>query len=146
MRRHLVRMVLGLCLGLVFLGHAYHLYRIPLLSTLDAFVYDARLALTAPGGRDERIVIVDIDEKSLGRVGQWPWRRDKLAALVRELFERQQVSVIGFDVLFAEADESSGLATLQELAQGPLRGQPAFQVDGQGFVIGGGQPLVQTGR
>ena len=45
----------------------------------------------------------------------------------RELFERQQVSVLGFDVVFAEADESSGLSTLRELAQGPLRNQTGFQ-------------------
>ena len=112
---------------LVFaLLHVADVLHLQVLERLDNIIYDTRLRVTMPRTLDERIVIVDIDEKSLGRVGQWPWRRDKMAALVRELFERQQVSVIGFDVLFAEADESSGLATLQELAQGPLRSQPAF--------------------
>lgn len=54
-------------LGLVFLGHAARLYQIPLLNTLDSFVYDTRLRLTMPGGVDERIVILDIDEASLAR-------------------------------------------------------------------------------
>ena len=65
----------------------------------------------APGdvaNPDERIVIVDIDEKSIDRIGRWPWGRDKLADLTQELFARQRVSVVGFDVVFAERDNSSG--------------------------------------
>ena len=119
-------MVFGLCLGLVFLGHAYHLYRIPLLSTLDAFVYDARLALTAPGGRDERIVIVDLDEASLAEVGRWPWARDQMAALVDRLFDEYRIRLLAFDVVFAEPDTSSGLATLERLAGNELRGEGRF--------------------
>ncbi len=126
MRRHLIRMILGLCLGLVFLGHAYHLYRIPLLSTLDAFVYDARLALTAPGGRDERIVIVDLDEASLAEVGRWPWGRDRMAALVDRLFDDYRIRLLAFDVVFAEPDTSSGLTTLERLAGSELRGEAKF--------------------
>lgn len=113
---------------LVFaLLHISDVLHLQVLERLDNIIYDTRLRVTMPRTLDERIVIIDIDEKSLGQVGQWPWRRDKLAALARELFERQQVSVLGFDVVFAEADESSGLSTLRELAQGPLRNQPGFQ-------------------
>ncbi|TXH30095.1 MAG: CHASE2 domain-containing protein, partial [Burkholderiaceae bacterium] len=97
------------------------------LERLDNIIYDTRLRATMPRTLDERIVIVDIDEKSLERVGHWPWGRDKLAGLAHELFERQQVAVVGFDVLFAESDGSSGLASLQQLAQGALKDQPRFQ-------------------
>ncbi len=37
---------------------------------------------------DERIAIVDIDEKSLAEIGRWPCSRNRLADLVDELFER----------------------------------------------------------
>ena len=109
MKKHLVRIALGLALGLVFLGHSTRIYQIPLLNTLDAFVYDSRLRMTAPGGVDERIVILDIDEKSLAEVGRWPWSRDKMAGLVDQLFDHYGVAILGFDVVFAEADHSSGL-------------------------------------
>lgn len=113
---------------LVFaLLHITGVLHLQVLERLDNIIYDARLRATMPRTLDERIVIVDIDEKSLGRLGQWPWKRDKLAALTRELFERQQVAVLGFDVLFAEADETSGLSTLQQLADGALRDQPKFK-------------------
>ena len=79
-----------------------------------------------PQTLDERIVIVDLDEKSLSEVGRWPWGRDKLAKLTDELFERQKIALLGFDVVHAEADESSGLKQLERLAAGELRGQTSF--------------------
>ena len=51
-------------------------------------------------------VIVDIDEKSLREIGQWPWPRTVLA----DLFEKSKESgmlVLGLDVLFAEKDRTS---------------------------------------
>lgn len=96
------------------------------LERLEHLIYDVRLRATLPGTADDRIVIVDLDEASMQRVGQWPWGRDKMAAFSNELFERQQIAVLGFDVVFAEADASSGLSRLRELAQGPLRDQPGF--------------------
>ena len=79
-----------------------------------------------PHTLDERIVIVDIDEKSLAEVGRWPWGRNKLAELVEELQDRQKTALLGFDVVFAEADESSGLKRLKQLAQAELKDQPGF--------------------
>ena len=113
---------------LVFaLLHITGTLHLQVLERLDNIIYDARLRTTMPRTLDERIVIVDIDEKSLERLGHWPWGRDKLAALTRELFERQQAAVVGFDVLFAEADGSSGLSSLERLAKGPLRTQGGFK-------------------
>lgn len=52
------------------------------------------------------VVIVDLDETSLQRVGQWPWPRDRLAAMVDRMSELGAV-VIVFDVLFSEPDRLS---------------------------------------
>ncbi len=127
LKKHLVQIVLGLLLGLVFLGHAGRFYQIPLVSVLDAFIYDARLRLTMPGGVDDRIVILDIDEKSLAEGGRWPWGRDKMAALVDRLFDHYGIAVLGFDVVFAEPDDSSGLRSLESLAKKDLRDDVAYQ-------------------
>lgn len=99
---------------------------VPLLERLDQLIYDARLRLSMPRSLDERIVIVDIDEKSIERVGRWPWGRDKLAALTHELFTRQRVAVLGFDVVFAERDNSSGLEALRAMERGALAKTPGF--------------------
>lgn len=127
LRRHGRRMLVTLIPLAFALLHISGTLHLQVLERLENIIYDTRLRATMPRTLDERIVIVDIDEKSLERVGHWPWGRDKLAALAHELFERQQAAVVGFDVLFAEADGSSGLPNLQRLAQGALRDQPGFR-------------------
>lgn len=123
--RHWPRIAVTL-IPLVFaLLHAGGVLHLDVLQRLDDIIYDARLRATMPSTVDERIVIVDFDEKSLAEYG-WPWGRDKHAALVDELVERQKVALVGFDVVFAEADESSGLKRLNQLAQGELKDQPGF--------------------
>jgi adenylate cyclase len=112
---------------LVFaLMHATGVLPIAVVQRLDDDIYDTRLRATMPGTLDERIVIVDIDEKSLAEVGRWPWARNRLAALVDELFDRQKAAIVGFDVVFAEPDDSSGLKRLRQLAQAELKDQPGF--------------------
>lgn len=120
------RVLLALLPLTIVLLHVCGAYSFQALERLDHLIHDARIRATLPRTLDERIVIVDIDEASLGRIGQWPWGRDKLAALATELLERQRVGVLGFDVVFAEADRSSGLASLTQLAQGPLRSNAGF--------------------
>ena len=106
--------------------HTVGLVPMDLLQRLDNWIYDARLSATMPNTRDARVVIVDIDEKSLAEVGRWPWPRNRMAELVNTLFDEQGIAVLGFDILFAEADDSAGLSQLQKLAQGPLADQPGF--------------------
>src|SRR5688572_22796926 len=112
---------------LVFaLVHASGVLPIGVLQRLDDIIYDARLSATMPRTLDERIVIVDLDEKSLAEVGRWPWARNRMAELVDELFDRQKIALVGFDIVFAEPDESSGLKRLRQLAQAELKDQPGF--------------------
>lgn len=124
--RHWSRIAITLLPLLFALAHATGLAPIGVLQRLDDIIYDARLRATMPGTLDERIVVVDLDEKSLAEYGHWPWSRNKVADLVNELFERQQVALLGFDVVFAEADGSSGLPQLKALAEGELRGERGF--------------------
>ena len=50
--------------------------------------------------------VIDIDEAALAEFGQWPWPRDRLAAITDRLTELG-AAAIGFDVLFPEADRMS---------------------------------------
>lgn len=127
-----MRIAIGLAGVVLFLGHALEYYRLPLLGNLEAIVYDTRLRLTMPRTMDERIVILDIDEKSLlekekGGEGRWPWPRDRLALLLDRLFDKYQVAIVGFDVVFAERDESSGVRVLEQLGEKELKDVPQFQ-------------------
>jgi len=114
------RSLICLIITLFFLLHIAEKIEIPLLHKVENIVYDLRLKLTTPSTVDPRIVIIDIDEKSLAQEGRWPWSRDKLSYLVDLLFEYYQVKVLGFDIVFAEPDTTSGLALLEKLAGNEL--------------------------
>jgi adenylate cyclase len=133
-RKHLARFIIGLAVVAVFLAQAVPPWglRLPLLANLEAIVYDTRLRLTMPQTVDSSIVILDIDEKSLaereqGGEGHWPWPRHRLALLLDKLFDRYEVAVVGFDVVFAERDESSGIRMLERLSEGELRDVARYQ-------------------
>ena len=126
MKQNVVRIVLGLAITLFFIGHAARYYEVPIITRLDNIIYDARLQVTMPRGVDESIVILDIDEKSLQEVARWPWPRDVMAGLIEKLFGSYEVAIVAFDVVFAEADYSSGIRVLDQLAQGPLKDVPNF--------------------
>ena len=114
-------------LPLVFvLLHATGIILLGTMQRLDDVIYDIRLRATMPNTLDERIVIVDIDEKSLAEVGRFPWGRNKLGSLVDILFSQQQIAMLGFDIVFAEPDDSSGLGRLNALARDEFKDQAGF--------------------
>ena len=127
MKKYLVRYALGFAILLALLGHADKIYQIGLINHLDAIIYDAKLRLTMPNSVDERVVILDIDERSLAEIGHWPWGRDRLAQLMDKLFNQYGVRQVGFDVVFPERDESSGLRSLEALAKKQLKDNASYQ-------------------
>ena len=66
-------------------------------------------------------------EREAGGEGRWPWPRDRLALLVDRLNDDYNVSLTGFDVIFSERDESSGIRTFDELAKTQLKNDSGFQ-------------------
>ena len=123
----IARMVLSIVIMTLFLLHVAGNIDLPFLEQLENSIYDMRLRLTMPGGVDPRVVIVDIDEESLVMEGRWPWGRDKVAALVDQLFDTYDISVLGFDILFAEEDNSSGIDVLEKFSNDLLRDDIRFQ-------------------
>ena len=65
-----------------------------------------------------RVVVVDIDDKSLAQYGQWPWPRHRVADLVRRIAQGNP-RVLGIDILFAERDRLSPNEIARELPDLP---------------------------
>ena len=80
-----------------------------------------------PRGVDNRVVVLDIDERSLGEIGRWPWSRSLMAELITKLFDQHGIKVLGFDVVWAERDTSSGIDILDSLAARDLKQVAGFQ-------------------
>ncbi|MDD4912527.1 MAG: adenylate/guanylate cyclase domain-containing protein [Sideroxydans sp.] len=127
MKKHAPLISLGLLIVLLFLGDAAQFFQLGFVQFSDAKLYDYRLRLSLSNQPDDRIVILDIDEKSLKQEGRWPWGRDKMANLMDGLFDHYGVAAAGFDVVFAEKDNSSGLVVLQELGRKQFKDVPQFQ-------------------
>ena len=99
----LAGLVITLLLALV------HLLRVDFCTFLDGRLYDTqvRAALFAPPpAAPPGPLLVDIDERSLARFGQWPWPRDRIARLLERIGAAGPASV-GVDIVFAEPDRTS---------------------------------------
>jgi adenylate cyclase len=73
------------------------------LARLDDAVYDTLLRSTPTKGPGAGVAIVDVDDRSLSTIGQWPWRRDVVGKLIARL-RNTGASTIALDIVFAEAD------------------------------------------
>jgi adenylate cyclase len=80
---------------------------------IENISYDAYQSLFIEKNNFEEVVIIDIDEKSIGEIGQFPWRRDVFADLIQKL-NQYGVSVITFDVFFSEEDKQNPKKILEE--------------------------------
>ena len=75
--------------------------------------YDIYQTLFMEKSNYDEVVIVDIDEKSIGEIGQFPWRRDVFAKLIDRL-NQYETSVIVFDIFFSEEDKQNPKKILKE--------------------------------
>lgn len=76
------------------------------LSTFRLMTFDLYQQIKPREPIESPIVIIDIDEKSLAELGQWPWSRDVMAKIILEA-TRLGIAAIAFDVVFAEPDRLS---------------------------------------
>jgi CHASE2 domain-containing sensor protein len=91
----------------VLLAALLALYRPVAFAGLDAGVYDTVVRMTSTRQPAGRIVIIDVDERSLAKFGQWPWKRDLIALLVDTL-RKDGAAVVALDIMFPEADRYVG--------------------------------------
>jgi adenylate cyclase len=90
-----------LVLALFFLAPGF-------LKNLEGQLYDLHFFLRGARPADDGVVIVAVDEKSLARVGRWPWPRSRMADLVRRLSDGG-AKAIGLDILLSEPEVATEL-------------------------------------
>jgi adenylate cyclase len=86
------------------------------LSTLGNLVFDTFVRAQPREYRPAPVRIVDIDEESLRREGQWPWPRPDVARLLQRLTDAG-AATIALDVVFAEPDRTSPARLAEALAR-----------------------------
>ena len=84
------------------------------LNALDNAIFDVMLRIRGPRPVTGAVAIVDIDERSLAEMGQWPWPRDVMAKLVTGIRDAG-ARVIAFDIVFAEGDRTAPSRLVERL-------------------------------
>ncbi len=135
----------ALCVVLLFALIAVRIADPAPMEELRVRTFDTFQLLSPRQVTQRPVVIVDIDDKSLSSLGQWPWARTRVADLVTKLGQLGAV-VIGFDIIFAEPDRLSpdvaanqfqGLddATRERLRSAPNNDQILAQAFGRTRVV-----------
>ncbi len=77
-----------------------------LLTSFDNRLVDALFNLRGKTSTSNSVVIVDLDDESMAKIGQWPWPRNIVAELSAAI-HRSGAKSVGFDIVFAEQDRTS---------------------------------------
>ncbi len=86
------------------------------IHNLEMKFYDLMFQWRGPLPVGPEVVIVAIDDASVKAIGRWPWSRREILRLV-EVLEQAGARVIGFDIIFAEKEETPDLVWLSRLQQ-----------------------------
>ncbi len=103
--KFLVAVVLAIILTLLYIFVPQTLFSLD--NKIRDFMFTKRGELPKVSTTNKpSIVIIDIDEKSLKEIGQWPWSRSVVADLLYKLNDAG-VGIVGLDIVFSEEDRSS---------------------------------------
>ena len=119
-----------ICIVILIAGVGIRIFDPPFVESLRVKTFDLYQRISPRPIGEYPVGIIDIDEKSLAVLGQWPWPRTTIAKLLEKAHE-MGAAVVGFDVVFAEHDRmspalvASSLAQLDETTRQHLRTLPS---------------------
>jgi CHASE2 domain-containing sensor protein/predicted Ser/Thr protein kinase len=105
-------LLLGLAITVLFLVLGF--VRVAFLDSLDLKIYDVMMGLRGDPAAKSDIVMVDIDDDSIEKLGRWPWPRSLLAQGIQKI-DAGQPKIIGLNLLLSEPQKSDGLEELDNL-------------------------------
>lgn len=95
-----------------------HFAGLPALTQLGYLLFDAYQRAAPRPYEDAPVRIVDIDDTTISREGQWPWPRTDMARLTKALTDAG-ASAIGYDIVFSEPDRTSPKRAAEILRRNP---------------------------
>ena len=96
---------------------------LPLLAQVSGLIFDSYQRLAPRDYRDAGVRVVDVDDESIRRLGQWPWPRTDVAALTKAIAD-SGAAAIAFDIVFSEPDRTSPARiaeTAERMGAGPAQ-------------------------
>ncbi|MDQ1277367.1 MAG: adenylate cyclase [Thermodesulfobacteriota bacterium] len=114
MKKLLVLSPLRISIFLVIIALALFFMDLPFLRFMELKSLDLRMVSRGQLPAGGEVVIATVDEKSLTELGRWPWSRSVTARLVDAL-KGYGAKAVGFDIVFAEAEQNASIQTLSEI-------------------------------
>ncbi len=111
-----LKKVLTYFLAFLFVFSAISVFYLFIPKTLESFdnrLRDYMFILRGEVPNSDNIIIIDIDDKSLKGIGQWPWSRDIVSQMLVNL-TNSGVGLIAFDIVFAEEDRTNPINIIKK--------------------------------
>lgn len=106
MKKKWIPTIIGLAITAMFTTFA--LIGFLPIERLELLIYDTRYKIRGHTPPPKEVVIVGIDDKSLQKIGRWPWDRDKVAHLI-DILKDMGAKVIMLDIIFSEPSSKDAI-------------------------------------
>jgi eukaryotic-like serine/threonine-protein kinase len=124
-------LIIAVLISLFFIFLSFKSF--PLLEALERIIYSIEMRLDMPRSVTEnRIAIVNIDDKSLKHLGPWPWQRNLIAEMIR-ILKANRAKLIGLDLIFTQKEHNLGLDEIRKLREAVSGRQDAGRSGGASY-------------
>jgi len=104
---------IGALVASIFLYLSF--FPLSFFESLEGVIYEIEMRLDTPRNPGEsRVSIVNIDDKSIRKVGQWPWPRHVIAEMIM-ILKNNGAKLIGIDIVFSEKEQNQALEEVRYL-------------------------------
>ncbi|MFC1821194.1 CHASE2 domain-containing protein [Thermodesulfobacteriota bacterium] len=105
--------LIGILVVAVFLTFSFSGF--PIFESLERIIYGMEMRLALPRNLAEnKIAIVNIDQKSIEKIGPWPWPRHIIADMIT-ILKQNGAKLIGLDIVFSKKEHNQGLLEVKKL-------------------------------
>ncbi len=104
---------IGALIASIFLYFSF--FPFSFIESLEKVIYEIEMRLdTPPNPEESRVSIVNIDDKSIRKIGQWPWPRNIIAEMIT-ILKNNGAKLIGIDIVFSEKEQNQAINEVKDL-------------------------------
>ena len=104
---------IGTLVAVVFIYLSF--MNFPFFESLEKVIYEIEMRLDTPRNPGEsKVAIVNIDDKSISKLGQWPWTRHIIAEMIT-ILKNNGAKLIGLDMVLTQKEQNPGIKEIKKL-------------------------------
>jgi len=112
-------LIIAICMYLSFMDFSP-------FESLEKQIYEIEMRLDTPRNPGEsKVAIVNIDDKSIRKLGQWPWPRHIIAEMIK-ILKSNGAKFIGIDMIFSEKEQNPGMKEIEKLYSKILKRENSY--------------------